>query len=443
MQQSKRLDTPMATKSPAGITPLNDFLETLHQAQPALMLKAPLAAVAKLEAASEMHAFLLDHYVGVESVHSFEDENGSVFDCVPVERQPSLRGVAQKPAQPPALPRAETHAASGPSDERKATLIGGLDPNRKDAHGNAMFCPPGAIPMRRLTVENLARFQTLQHFFQKSPLGSARPPHAGGIGGDAPPKQAASQASVAATHRWAHAFQNVANLGGHSKLNVWDPAIGANQIFSLSQHWYVGGSAAKLQTAEVGWQVYPQMYGNTKPAFFIYWTADGYKSTGNYNLTKKAFVQTSNKVAIGGALAPSSVQGGAQFEIDVSFYLHGGLWWLYFGGGAPSNAIGYYPTSLYNGGAMAAHAAEIDYGGETVGTTSWPPMGSGKFANTGWQHACYQRDINFFPTGGGVTSAALTPAQASPQCYTVSTPTKFNPPWNETIFFGGPGGTNC
>ena len=101
-----------------------------------------------------------------------------------------------------------------------------------------------------------------------------------------------------------------------------------------------------MQTAEVGWQVYPQMYGNTKPVFFIYWTADDYKSLGCYNLTCPAFVQTNRNWAIGGALSPWSTAGGAQKEIEVSFFLTGGNWWLYIGGGAAANAIGYYPTSL-------------------------------------------------------------------------------------------------
>jgi len=113
-----------------------------------------------------------------------------------------------------------------------------------------------------------------------------------------------------------------------------------------------------------------------------------------------------------------------------------------FGGEAGSNAIGYYPVSVYHGGAMASGAASIDYGGETVGTTSWPPMGSGAFASAGWQQAAYQRDIRYYPPGGGTLNASLTASAASPRCYTC-TVTLYAPPWSETIFFGGPGGNSC
>ncbi|MDF5724101.1 MAG: neprosin family prolyl endopeptidase [Rhizonema sp. PD37] len=35
-------------------------------------------------------------------------------------------------------------------------------------------------------------------------------------------------------------------------------------------------------------------------------------------------------------------------------------WWVYVNG----TAISYYPTSIYNKGAMASYATSIDYGGE-------------------------------------------------------------------------------
>ncbi|HEY0205440.1 MAG TPA: neprosin family prolyl endopeptidase [Acetobacteraceae bacterium] len=432
----------MATPIPAGIQPFSQFLDTLRAAKPAQSGPAP-GKVASQGAFADMHNYLVRHYDGIEAQHSFVDENGSIFDCIPIEQQPSLRGHSGKLPTAPDLPGAS--AGAGQADGRHARAVEALHQGRKDQHGNTMAAPDGTIPMRRLTLENLGRFETLRHFFQKSPVGSGRPPSQqrgpgsdGGEHGDAP----FSAPTVAATHRWAHAYQNVPNLGGHSYLNVWNPPIGANQIFSLSQQWYVGGSGANLQTAEVGWQVYPQMYGNTKPVFFIYWTADNYNKTGCYNLSCKAFVQTNSRWAIGGTLAPVSIPGGQQYEVQVAYFLSQGRWWLYVGGEAGADAIGYYPAAQYNNGALASKAAEIDFGGETVGTTSWPPMGSGAMANAGWQHAAYQRDIRFYPPGGGTANASLTASTTAPNCYT-ATVAKFNPAWNETLFFGGPGGANC
>jgi hypothetical protein len=80
----------------------------------------------------------------------------------------------------PDLPQAE--AAAGATDERRAMHVQGLHPDRRDQHGNRMHAPDGTIPLRRLTIENLARFGTLRQFFQKSPIGSARPPRGGLVG---------------------------------------------------------------------------------------------------------------------------------------------------------------------------------------------------------------------------------------------------------------------
>ena len=151
------------------------------------------------------------------------------------------------------------------------------------------------------------------------------------------------------------------------------PPIGANQVFSLSQHWYVGGSGANLQTAECGWQVYPALYGDSRPHLFTYWTADDYASTGCYNLSCSAFVQIGTTFAPGMALGPVSVSGGAQYEIELAYWLANGRWYLYFNGTQGSNVIGYYPVSLYRGGALATQASEIDYGGETTGTPASRP----------------------------------------------------------------------
>jgi hypothetical protein len=424
----------MPTEDLRGITPLSQFLDRVNSATHE-RFAAERAAVAHEGAFAEMKNHVLRHYEGVEAQHSFLDENGSIFDCIPVEQQPALRRSAARPATPADLPASQTQSSDAtqraPEGQPVAAQSALQRGDQQDQNGNRIFCPEGCIPMRRLTLENLTRFETLQQFFKKNPVGK----------GSVPPSTA--RPAVTATHRWAHAYQSVNNLGGHSYLNVWDPSvIGPNQIFSLSQHWYVGGSGSGLQTAECGWQVFPTFYGNSKPVFFIYWTADDYQSTGCYNLTCAAFVQTSSAVTIGGTLSPVSTSGGTQYEIQLAYYLYQGNWWLYWGGTSASNAIGYYPTSLYKGGAMASHASEIDYGGEVVGTTSWPPMGSGAFANAGWQKACYQRDIFYFPTSGGGANASLTGSQQWPQCYTV-TVTMYDSPWNETIFFGGPGGTNC
>jgi hypothetical protein len=388
-----------------------------------------------------MQAHIVNRYQGVEVQHSFVDANGSVFDCIPIEQQPALKGKGAPAAPPPVLPAltaarplVEEDAEALkllPADNRVTQQVTSmLDTGKTDALGNSLSAPAGTIPIRRITMGDLTKFQNLRQFFQKNPLGTqSAPPGAPGTHG------------VPATHRWAHATQSINNLGGHSFINAWDPSIGANQVFSLSQHWYVGGSTAGTQTCEVGLQVYPGKYGNTNPVFFIYWTADGYQNTGCYNLDCSNFVQTNKSWAIGGAVGPVSTYGGAQWELEIAVYLYERNWWIYVHGGAASDTIGYYPASQYGSGDMATHGTLIDYGGEVVGTTSFPGMGSSHFANQGWTKACYQREVQVYPQTGGAQNASLSPVQQWPNCYTAQV-NLYNPSWSETLWYGGPGG-NC
>lgn len=413
----------MATDSEGGFPTFSKFIDSVSAAKHE---EYSARSAAKVQQASEFDAMrdhILGLYEGVEVQHSFVDANGQVFDCIPIEQQPSLKGSSTEIARAPDAPSPEEPG----DDAGELSVQPQLRSDRADKFGRSMVCPPGTIPMRRVTLDELTQKENLRDFLRKAPGGAGRHPRLGPEG------------ITPYEHKWAHGYQVVDNLGGHSYLNLWAPGVGS-QIFSLSQQWYAGGSP--VQTVEIGWQVYPGKYGTTNPVLFIYWTADGYQNTGCYNLDCTAFVQTNRNWALGGAVGPLSVYGGAQYSLALTAYLSGGNWWLYAGGTAASNAIGYYPASLYGTGPLATHASDVDYGGEVVDVTAWPPMGSGAFASEGWQHAAYQRDIYFFPTAGGSQWASLTGDQASANCFTISVAST-SAPWNEYFFFGGPGGTDC
>lgn len=416
---------------PERLLPFNEFIASVEASKFGDFSSRPQSNVADGEAFAEMKSYILDVYDKIDVQHSFEDEGGSIFDCVPVEQQPALRGSDGQIPKAPDLPQPKT--GEGPEDARKPDLVSSpFGPDRKDRYGNVMDCPENAIPMRRITLEDITRFESLQRFFKKGPL-TAGPP---------------------VVHHWARAYQDVNNLGGHSFLNVWDPSIGANQsrVFSLSQHWFTAGSNAGLQTVECGWHVFPQIYGgDTKPRLFVYWTADNYVNTGSYNLapiipsgtTKiSAFVQTSNVFAPGMILSPWSLVGGKQTEIQLAFMRAAGKWWLYFNGTAASNAIGYYPDSIFNKGPLTSGATAIKFGGEVCSDSGvFPPMGSGAkpIANGGYGTVAYQRGISYYTAKGAVTDVNLTNHQDSPNCYQVQV--DYNvAPWLGTVWFGGLGG---
>ena len=125
-------------------------------------------------------------------------------------------------------------------------------------------------------------------------------------------------------------------------------------------------------------------------------------------------MQTDSSVTFGSPWSSSSysVVGGKQEEISFAYYLFQNNWWYY----VQDTAIGYFPTSVYNGGAMSQYATEIDYGGEVSnnnGATANPTMGSGQFADQGYKNAAYHRNISYYYTTTNRDSywASLNPSQ--------------------------------
>jgi hypothetical protein len=418
----------LMANSPAGaqtdrLVPFNEFMQSLQSASPAAAAPGRVASPA---AFSEMRTHLLNTYRGM-TVRSSHVLDGATFDCVPVMQQASVRslGISQVAAPPPSA-NAPTgaNAVRGGATPRQFT-------NGTDKFGNPMGCETGTIPMRRMTLDEMGRFPTLQAYFQKGPNGA----------GQIQPQSAPPPATL--IHKYAHAYQLLTNYGGTSRLALYKPVVPAGQIFSLSQHWYVSTQSGKTQTVEIGWQKFPTKYNTQNPVTFIYWTADGYKNTGCYNLECGAFVQTNSSLHIGGGWTHYSTIGGAQYEAWLGFVLYNHNWWVLFN----NTAIGYYPGSKWGNVNLANHAQEIDYGGETVGNstnTAWPQMGSGRFASEGWTKAAYQRLIYYFSDNGGAHAyyASLTKSQPSPRCYTINNFTG-DRTWHTYFFFGGPGGSAC
>ncbi len=419
---------------PPKLVPFNDFLQQVSRVAPASYLARSTSRVKTAAAFEEMRQHILTMYGGVSVRHSFL-LGSDPYDCVPIMQQPSVRlrglkSIAPAPPQPP-VPTGLNAPANSPAAQTGQLPSG----QTADAFGNSVTCEEGTIPMRRITLEELSRFETLRQFFQKGP---GQVPNSRG-GQVVPP-------AVGPPHRYAISQQIVANVGGSSVLNLWNPTVDTAadgpQAMSLSQQWYVAYlNSGAPQTAEAGWNVNPILYGgSTGTHLFIYWTADGYNTTGCYNLSCVAFVQVTSGNYFGGVFSQISTDGGVQYEFSLEYFLYQGNWWLNIAG----TWVGYYPGVLYHGGPLATAASVIQYGGETFGPTIWPPMGSGKFASAWWTHAAYQRNIFYLASPTRSFWAILTSYAPSPSCYTdiIGNNTGVAP-WNTYLFFGGPGSTAC
>src|SRR5512135_1595081 len=158
---------------PRGIPSLNAFIDSLESAQHGDYAARSDSRVAHEAAFSEMRSYILELYRDVSASHSFMDEYGGIFDCIPIEQQPALRGSTESIPEAPDLP---TVPSGDEVDQRDYARGSPLSPDRTDSYGNAMNCPDGTIPVRRVTLEDLTRFETLRDFFRKGPRGASRRP---------------------------------------------------------------------------------------------------------------------------------------------------------------------------------------------------------------------------------------------------------------------------
>ncbi|HEX3918690.1 MAG TPA: neprosin family prolyl endopeptidase [Caulobacteraceae bacterium] len=436
------------------LVPFEEFQASIPTEQAAKYLARPDLRVRVASDFEAMRQHLQSLYAPLKVTHSFALET-DIYDCIPLMQQPSVRlmGITRIADVPPPLPQPAAgpavahlsademrlHAVAQPQALAQLPTAGAAvqvgAASAVDRFGNSTRCEAGSIPMRRVTLEEMSRFHTLQDFFNKGASELAPT----GPGANIPPCGGAS-----CLHKYSVFHQAVSNWGGNSTINVWSPSVDTSkdEAFSLTQQWYVGGSGASLpglQTVEIGWQNYPQKYGDQRSRLFIYHTADGYNHTGCYNLDCSDFVQTDNSVYIGGGFTNYSTAGGGQWEMAIQVQFYKGNWWLFYGG----KPFGYYPGSLFHGGALTHAATDVEYGTETTGSSIWPPAGSGGQPALGWSRAAYQKNLFYISTSGGGVWENLSTLALAP-CYALNGPSSGGGSgWQVYFYDGGAGGKSC
>jgi hypothetical protein len=368
--------------------------------------------------ASEMRSYLLDTYRGVKVTHSYLAD-GSYVDCVTVATQPGVRAQGITRLATPPAPSVLGGTATSKGTPSLLTL------GRTDRFGHAVSCPVGTIPMLRMSLDRLTRFPTLAAYRAKPSTGAARA-RTGAATAQLDPDD----------RRYAEGIEHIDNHGANSWLNLWNP----DANFSISQQWITAGFDTQHQTIEGGWIKYPARFGD-KSVLFIFTTPDNYR-TQCYNLECGKFVQTNRKWVLGGPWPRYSTLGGTQYGFQMQWKLSGGNWWLFLQTTGAFEAVGYYPASAFNGGALTNGAQVTEFGGETGPTTTmWPPMGSGRPAGDGYGQAAFQSLIFYTGTNDVGHWSTLEPHQDWPSCYTIAP--GFSSDWGTYFYFGGPGGPVC
>lgn len=421
-----------------------------------LTAPVPTAAVAHddtIEAEfAKMKAHVMNLYKDVGNMaaqHTFLDDGGNFIDCVPFDQQPTYRAAKRAGyALPGAAPSPAKHGTGAGGSGGFGPLVPAMLPHLRrglvDALGKPMICPEGRVPLRRVTIAQMARLGNFERFFRKYPVAA---PFAGTIGSTEIHRHAVCGDTTGGSY-----------FGCSTWLNLWqvDPSPG---VFGLSQLWLIGQTDSGVQTIESGWQTFPTYWGTDAPVLFIFYNPDNYGPRSGYLNNPDTqgmfgFVQTSSDWIIGGAMPPpySSPDGEQygcqmQWEIDTA-----GNWWLYLGpGGQDPTALGYFPAGVYSNGPIAQSAQLAQFGGEVCsqapGTASYPStgkMGSGlpPFDNLkdSFGEVAFQKQIAVKPDASGSMVPANLQVNFDPRDANYKAAAGNTSAWGSFMFFGGPNG---
>lgn len=418
----------LSQTSSEGSVPFETFVSTIEKAQFDDYRGKPGVRVTDEASFQRMKSYLLDRYRGIHVTHSFVEPGNVFVDCIPTLEQPSLRrlGSDQRTIDrsSPAIldaPRLTTaDAKRGPFGERRFIDIT-LKEGARDAAGNERFCRGDTIPVRRVLLDDLVRFPTLDAFFRKGER----------IEGDRVPGDAQQ-------HYYARGVQYVDNYGADSWLDVWSPSV-ADHEMSLSQLWVVGNTGDNKQTVEAGWQVFPDKWHSNNSALFIYYTTAGYKDgTGCYNLDCSGFVQIAHNIYLGSGFDQYSARDQTQWGFELQYKRNtDGNWWLFYRGGGDWIAVGFYPKDLFGNGTLSVKAEKIAFGGEDTGSKSARQMGSGEYASAQFGRAAFQTTAFYIDTRVVSQWASLSKDEPDPSCYTASI-NNASGAWGTYLYFGGP-----
>jgi hypothetical protein len=389
-----------------------------------------------------MRRHILELYRDIPVPHSYVAHAGAIFDCVPIDQQPSLRraeGGFNKTVDPRDIRFSGYRDLLPPSAARPGPgAHPHTAPNPADPFGNRRTCPDGTIPMRRITLEEMTRFPTLEAFLARGKAGADR-----------------FYPAFARNH--AYIEQDVTNLGAGAWLNVWTPApVDINQD-SISQLWVSDSEDA--QSLETGWVVMPTGFAGSENGAFLFIYFHSGDSVGGYNLEVPGFVQVYDFATLGAPFPSYSASGGAQAEYYVGFVFDpsvpglGAPGWIFYTSNKANTSevlpLGYYPASLFGTGQLATSATVIEFGGEVAGQVESTkphlgPMGSGAFAAAGYKQAAYQRQLTYIDTAHRrKLCSPYVPGQDN-SCYTVDLhnapdPHAPGPDFPPYFFFGAPG----
>ncbi|KAM3399202.1 hypothetical protein P3S68_002718 [Capsicum galapagoense] len=308
------------------------------------------------------------------AIKSIQSKDGDVIDCIDIFKQPTLYHPALKnhkiQTAPSYNPMMETTKTNDQEESYKCVTT-------QTWHKNGS-CPKGTIPIRR--TKNIKKDQIKKPSFFHHDNKKLK------INNDNDINLSQKNHSLAIMHTVGFRY-----LGGKTDMKTWNPHVEEDDEYSTSRLALLSGGYNDYQSMESGWAVNPRVYGDRQTRLFTYWTNDGSRETGCFDLTCPGFVQISHEIALDSTcdhpfLCNKGVTTAQKGDKNILKLSSGDLntsnWWLQYGG---TINIGYWPSKIFDGG-LKYHATIVQWGGEvysknvkTIHPHTKTQMGSGQF----------------------------------------------------------------
>ncbi|TVY43669.1 hypothetical protein LOCC1_G005492 [Lachnellula occidentalis] len=304
---------------------------------------------------------------------------------------------------------------------------------------DAELGPPGTVPIARVNVNNQATTSRGTKQLPPSNLSA---------------QKQKSKRQYSGNHWYVTSDQGVANIGGSATFSLFAPFVQSDGDFSLLQTAVTkqnvpipnDPSTSGGQTLEAGWINYPDQVSS--PHLFTYFTTCNYQCSGDnqggWNTDQTGWVQVNNKYYPGAVFTPHSIDGGAQYEIQLEYQLYQGNWWLY----VIDTWIGYYPASLFSANetdasvTLAAGSDVIYYYGEIYNSEAaetTTDMGSGEFASAGSGKAAYIHNMVYQDSASAYHDYTAGFGDSDVARYTHDAHASSGTNWGSYVYLGGPG----
>ncbi|KAI3967553.1 hypothetical protein MKW92_009253 [Papaver armeniacum] len=343
---------------------------------------------------------------------------GDIVDCIDIYKQPAFDHPSLKDHKIQMVP------SSIPEEAAYKNISSILRSSNLDNGFLNERCPGGTIPIRRTKKEDLIN--------ARKTLQKTTPIHSNVYPLSSMEQRVVSIVEISDTKAF---------FGASAHISVHGLELNNNQ-FSTAQIWIKNGPDEEINSIEFGWTVYPALYGDSLTRTFGYWTADGHKKTGCFNMLCSGFVQIDRDISLGAFIRPLSIYGKQDYYLPFKVYRdpQTGNWWL-----ITSHTIGYWPKEIFSH--LANKYLIIRYGGIAGATpqTPSPPMGNGYLPQLqNYLKTAYMEQMKYINEKGQAVNlnpyGVLNKQDTSPDCYNILLAGNLGWVWEMTMTYGGPGG---